>query len=1054
MKRYAFLFVAGVVLSLISAQGAFADGNFVWARAMVGTERDYGYGIAVDSAGNVYTTGLFSGTVDFDPGTGTYNLTSAGWADIFVSKLDSSGNFGWAKRMGGTSGDWGLGIAVDSAGNVYTTGVFRGTADFDPGPGTYNLTEAGGGDIFVSKLDSSGNFVWAKSVGGGTSLDSDKGRGIAVDSVGNVYTTGWFSDTVDFDPGTGTYNLTSAGSYDIFVSKLDSSGNFVWAKSMGGTSGSRAHAIAVDSAANVYTTGLFSGTVDFDPGAGTYNLTSTDSPYNESDIFVSKLDSGGNFVWAKSMGGTSGDWGLGIAVDSAGNVYTTGVFRGTADFDPGAGTYNLTLAGDERDIFVSKLDPSGNFVWAKSMGGTSEAMGYAIATDSAGNVYTTGPFSDTIDFDPGTGAYNLTSAGSYDIFVSKLDPSGNFVWAKSMGGTGWDNGYAIAVDSTGNAGNVYTTGRFEGTVDFDPGLAGTYNLTSAGYSDIFVSKLTDDFDGDGLPDEVETETGVYVDETDTGTDPNDPDSDDDGLDDGDEVNTHGTDPNDPDSDGDELPDGWEVDNDSDPHDADSDDDGLNDGDEVNMHGTHPNDPDSDGDELPDGWEVDNDLDPNDDTGDNGAGGDPDGDDLTNLEEYENETDPKDPDTDGDGLSDGDEVADLDEATPGVQNPFDPLEADSTGDDFEDVADGIPDGQNDYDGDGQPNAYEFEYGGNALDPTVQAAGPPRYRIVIGDIKVLYSKGGCYAAHNLADDTLTIVIWEDGGALNVNAGKDAPAYWGSGCDIYIHAPDASLKKINLKGREEMDLYVCGQVDYVKNFVLKYGFVGDTGGYGEAFGLGSAADDPPKNVLIKWGAATAPLLGVSYPGAPFDLTPMVKSELFVGPELADYDNDEDEDIKLEELADYDNDYDYDEEGAETKAAYTFEYGDVKVLYSLPGCEAFYNDTDGTLTIEISDSDGNLLVKCGDEAYLEWGDSCDVHIDAPAASINTINLKGRPETQLHVCGEVSYVKNFKLKYGCVGDTEFYGPEIGLGCTSLALPNKIKIKWGWTTAALLGVSY
>jgi hypothetical protein len=480
--------------------------------------------------------------------------------------------------MGGPMTDWnfdfGQGIAVDSAGNVYTTGHFSGTADFDPGPGTYNLTSGFDGsqyrdDIFVSKLDSSGDFVWARSMGG---TGEDRGADIAVDSAGNVYTTGYFEGTADFDPGTGTYNLTSAGGRDIFVSKLDSSGDFVWAKSMGGTGSHGADAaahgdkfgIAVDSAGNVYTAGDFEGTADFDPGPGTYNLTAA----GDSDIFVSKLDSSGDFVWAKSMGGTSGDFGPSIAVDSAGNVYTAGWFYGTADFDPGPGTYNLTSAVDA-NIFVSKLDSSGNFVWASRMGGGGiwpGDRGRDIAVDSAGNVYTTGMFRGTADFDPGAGTYYLTSAGNTEIFVSKLDSNGNFVWASRMGGPNIDRGRGIAVDS---AGKVYTTGYFRGTADFDPG-PGTYNLTSAGDWDIFVSKLDGwDFDGDGLADEVETDTGVYLDETDTGTDPTDPDTDNDHLNDGDEVNIHNTDPHDPDTDGDGMSDGHEIAFGYDPLDPDS-----------------------------------------------------------------------------------------------------------------------------------------------------------------------------------------------------------------------------------------------------------------------------------------------------------------------------------------------------------------------------------------------------------------------------------------------------------------------------------------------------
>ena len=455
-----------------------ATGNFIWARSMGGTLADVGNGVAVDSAGNVYATGSFTGTADFDPGSGTFNLTSMGSEDIFISKSDSGGNFIWARSMGGTANDQGRGIAVDSAGNIYTTGYFQGTVDFDPGPAIQDITSHGSTDIFVSKLDGGGNFVWARSMGG---TAADQGRGIAVDSGGNVCTTGHFEGLVDFRPGPGFFFLLSQGAKDIFVSKLDNNGDFVWAGGMGGTSSDYGMGIAVDSGGNVYTTGhFFSETVDLKPGPETFELFS----HGESDIFVSKLDGGGNFVWAGIMGGTSQDNGTGIAIDSRGNVHTTGSFSETADFDPGPGTFNLSSRGFG-DIFVHKLDSSGNMLWARSMGGTDWDGGSAITVDSGGNVYTAGDFEGSGDFNPGSGTVNLTSRGSYDIFVSKLDSRGNFAWVRSMGGTAGDGGSGIAVDS---GGDVYTAGFFMETVDFDPG-SGTFNLTSMGSEDIFINKL-------------------------------------------------------------------------------------------------------------------------------------------------------------------------------------------------------------------------------------------------------------------------------------------------------------------------------------------------------------------------------------------------------------------------------------------------------------------------------------------------------------------------------------------------------------------------------------
>jgi len=321
--------------------------------------------------------------------------------------------------FGGSSFDIGNSIAVDSGGNIFTVGVFEDTADFDPGAGVTNLTSAGAYDVFVSKLDSTGALLWAKSFGGSS---SDVGNSIAVDSSGNVYTTGYFQGTVDFDPGAGTTNLTSAGAYDIFVLKLDSTGSLLWAKSFSGSSFDLGRSIAVDSSGNVYTTGNFLSTVDFDPGVGVTNLTSAGS----DDVFVSKLDSTGSLLWAKSFGGSSIDTGYSITVDSSGSIYTTGLFEDTVDFDPGVGVTNLTSLGDY-DVFVSKLDSTGSLLWAKSFGGSSSDTGRSLAINSSENVYTTGNFLSTVDFDPGVGVTNLTSSGGADVFVLKLFPSGE-VW--------------------------------------------------------------------------------------------------------------------------------------------------------------------------------------------------------------------------------------------------------------------------------------------------------------------------------------------------------------------------------------------------------------------------------------------------------------------------------------------------------------------------------------------------------------------------------------------------------------------------------------------------
>ena len=467
------------------------SGDFEWARSMGGTGFDAGKGIAVDTVGNIYATGSFQGSVDFDPGAGDYTLTSLGTHDIFISKLDSNGNFVWAKNLGvaGASQSSG-GIALDSNGNVYTTGYFSGTVDFDPGVGIFNLTDGG---AFVSKLNSDGDFVWAKRLGGAETY----GNSIAVDSSGNVHTTGAYGRTADFDPGDGVFDLVNiTGIPFAYISKLDVNGNFVWAKSLplaepflpGSVTG---YSIAVDSKGNVYTTGRFAGTCDFDPGTVAFDLTASGV-----DIYISKLDADGNFAWAKQMGATGDDYGYDITVDSNDVIYATGSIEEEVTLPASESSSQGTTCCPPppippNDIILFKIASNGNLIWTRTMGGTSDDSGVGITVDPVGNVYTTGHFAGTADFDPGTGTYNLSTNNDYihNTFVSKLDKNGNFVWAKSMsGGASTDQGNDITLDLSGR---VHTIGHFSLEVDFDPG-PGVTNLTSAGGTDIFISTLQAD----------------------------------------------------------------------------------------------------------------------------------------------------------------------------------------------------------------------------------------------------------------------------------------------------------------------------------------------------------------------------------------------------------------------------------------------------------------------------------------------------------------------------------------------------------------------------------
>ncbi len=471
------LFLPLLITALFHFHALSQDPTLVWAKQIGGSLTDQSRSITLDQAGSIISTGYFQDTVDFNPGADENILISAGGLDIYVSKLDRHGNFLWAKQMGGPSTDIAYSVILDSSGNIYTTGWFAGTADFDPGAGSELLTSAGGNDIFVSKLDSSGNFAWAKRLGGS---GADRSYSIILTPAEHVLTSGSFEQTADFDPGTNTYNLTSSGEEDIFISHLDEEGKFISAGKLGGAGSEEGLSLNIEPSGNVYTTGYFQGVADFDPGSGVFNLMSAGS----YDVFVCKTDAAGNFVWAKKMGGASADQGHFTTMDADGNLFITGNFNGTADFDPGTGVFYLSSAGNA-DIFLIKLDASGNFQWAKNMGGGGSDFGYSVSLDIHGSIYTTGYFNGTADFNPGIGVFNLVSSGSRDVFVSKLDTNANFIWAVKLGGNSIDWGQSIALVKNGN---VYITGYFQGTADFDPGQA-TTNLSAIGNYDVFLVKL-------------------------------------------------------------------------------------------------------------------------------------------------------------------------------------------------------------------------------------------------------------------------------------------------------------------------------------------------------------------------------------------------------------------------------------------------------------------------------------------------------------------------------------------------------------------------------------
>lgn len=454
--------------------------DFKWAKHLDGAIGSGGKAIAADNSGNVYSTGYSSGTTYFDFPSGSPTLPPNGAQYGYIAKNDSSGNYLWIKQFGGGSEFIPLAIALDNSGNIYTSGVFSDSVDFDPGPGVFKLGTPSSlyNDSYISKLDASGNFVWAKKLDGA----GNQTYSIAVDNAGSVFLTGMFTSTMDADPGPGVVNLTAQGVYDIFISKLNSSGDFVWAHRFGAQDYDIGYTIKADNAGSIYCSGYFRDTVDFDPGPSNATLISGGG----DDVFITKFDTSGNFIWARQISGAGDEDGNAMVMDASGNCYVTGLYTGTANFDPGVTDFSMTSNGAE-DIYIAKFDSSGGFAWAKSMGGFYSDVPYAI-TKCGNDLYLTGTYSDKVDFDPGPSVFYLNSIwGSIDGFIARFNTSGNLAWAAELTGPGDTYCAAVAADTLLN---VYVTGYLSsGATDFDPSPLPGDTLYISGGSDGFLMRL-------------------------------------------------------------------------------------------------------------------------------------------------------------------------------------------------------------------------------------------------------------------------------------------------------------------------------------------------------------------------------------------------------------------------------------------------------------------------------------------------------------------------------------------------------------------------------------
>jgi len=490
MKRMVLLI--GVVMLLLGC-GNGGDGSgatpaspyYCWTKRAGSTGGDYGNAVCTDANGNVYITGMFSNTVDFaEDWGGSDSKTSAGGYDIFITKINADGSYGWTRRIGGTADDYGNGICTDTDGNVYVTGSFQDTVNFaeDWGSNDSKTAVDTASDIFIMKINANGTYGWTKRIG---DTDSDVGHSICTDTDGNVYATGLFGGTVNFAADwSSNDSKTFAGWDDIFVTRINADGSYGWTKRIGGANTDIGQAIYTDTNGNIYVTGRFEGTVDF-----AEDWTSSDSKTSagSADIFITKINADGSYGWTKRLGGINGDVGLAVCTDTGGNVYAAGVFRSTVDFAEDWTSSDSKTSAGNADIFITKINADGSYGWTRRMGGTGDDLAYGICTGTSGRIYVTGCFEDIVDFaEDWASSDSKTSAGSADIFITTVNADSTYGWTKHIGGTNSDWGYGISTDTNGN---VYVTGRFWDTVNFAEDWGDSDSKTSAGGHDIFITKI-------------------------------------------------------------------------------------------------------------------------------------------------------------------------------------------------------------------------------------------------------------------------------------------------------------------------------------------------------------------------------------------------------------------------------------------------------------------------------------------------------------------------------------------------------------------------------------
>lgn len=435
-----------------------------WNEQIQGNTDDAVTNIMVDDSGNYIVAGYYGKNTDLDPGAGQIIKTCwflpgiYEYYDAFIAKYDTAFNVKFLNTFGGVRADGFSEIAFDSKQNIVATAFFQDSADMDPGPGKNMIYSVHWLDYLIYKCDPNGNIMWYFNLG---SRGYNQGASLTIDIDDNIYILGTFQDSIDLDPGIGKAMAYSVMRTDVFLVKYNANGKYLWHRNFGGLLFDTDASISYSDSNYLYICGSYMDTVDFDPGPGRFTMQSS----HQQDIYFSKFDTSGKFIWAKSLGGNDNEQPFRLELDENDNIYITGIFKSNIDLDPGSATAFHTVKGDA-DIFVAKYDFRGKYVWSKTFGGTGYDQGRDIELMDTSFVFISGTFESSMDANPGNGVNNIYSTGTNDAFLTQLKSNGDYVRTIKLGGSSLGD---FLYDMNHYKGNqLLVGGSYSDSTDVDP----------------------------------------------------------------------------------------------------------------------------------------------------------------------------------------------------------------------------------------------------------------------------------------------------------------------------------------------------------------------------------------------------------------------------------------------------------------------------------------------------------------------------------------------------------------------------------------------------------